>query len=419
MLIDETVHKTNEKYSIKNGIASTIVLNLSTNYFPLFAIGVLEASNYQVSLINSLPQFVGMFAVMIGSLLMNRLAKKKKFTAFSILFTRIFLVLIFFVIYVPKQYQGWLFVVLVGLMNFPGSFANLSWQALIGDLIPEQRRSTFFSNRNKILTIVGMLATFFIGLFLQLFYKSNPLPFELLFTFAFAAGIMEVLYLMKHVEPSTKQEQPEKSKFKLLNWQAFFDLPFRYFLLSGLFFNFAWQMAWPLFSIYQIKDAHANGLWISLFSVANQIAQIVSFKWWGKMSDKNGHAKMLILVSIGMATTPILTILSTNLVYLTIVNASSGLFVSGTVLLLFNQLLEVTNEKNRSSYISNYNILLAIVGFIAPQLGVFILEQTNIDVAMIVSTLLRISSAFFFYMFYLYLKKKKTVMGNDIKSKMY
>jgi MFS family permease len=187
---------------------------------------------------------------------------------------------------------------------------------------------------------------------------------------------------------------------------AFKDKRFVYFLICGLCFNFTWQMAWALFSIFQIKYAHATGFWISVITVANQIGQIVSYKWWGRMADKHGNAKMMIPVSLGMAAAPVLTILSKNMVYLTIINGLSGLFVSGTVLLLFNLLLEVTNKDNRDSFISQYNILLAIVGFIAPQFGVLLLEQASMSFAMITSTLLRISSGGLFIFLSIYLTKK-------------
>jgi MFS family permease len=401
------INQLNEKYSIKNGIAGTIVLNVTNNYFSLFAIGVLGASNYQVSLINSLPQFIGMIAMIICSIIMGRLEEKKKFTAYSIIFTRIFLLFIFFIIYIPDKYQSWVFVLLIGFMNFPGSFFNLSWQSFIGDLIPEHRRSGFFGERNKILTIVGMISTILFGLLLQQFDKTNPFPYQLLFIIAFVSGLVEVFYLTKHIEVKKGSKINLESKRKIIDWKALKDKPFVNFIICGLFFNFAWQMAWPLFNIYQIKDAHANGMWISLFVVANQIGQIISFKWWARMADKFSNARMMVLVSLGMASTPILSILSTNLIYITFVNATSGLFVSGTVLILFNQLLEVTRDENRSSYIANYNVLLAIVGFVAPQVGVFLLEQTNIEIAMTISGILRASSVFFFIGFYSFLKKNK------------
>lgn len=395
----------NEKLSIRNGIASTIVGNITSNYFALFAISVLGASNYQIGLISSLPQFIGMFAMLAGSILLGRLDEKKKFTALSIFYTRLFLLLFTFVIYIPEGYRSWVFVLLVGFMNLPGSFALLSWQSLIGDLIPESRRSHFFSNRNRILTLVGMISTFLIGISLQQFHPSNPLPYQVLFFIAFLFGMLEVYYLFKHKEP--KVEKKIKAKKSGLGFHVYKQKPFLYFLVCGLFFNFAWQMAWSLFSIYQIKYAMATGLWISLFAVANQIAQIISFKWWGRMADKHSNAKMMILVSLGMAAAPIMNVLSTNLVYILIVNGLSGFFVSGTVLILFNQLLEVTKEENRSICISHYNVLLAFIAFIAPQFGVFLLESLSMNTAMLISTILRALNAVLFFGLYLYMKKEK------------
>ncbi|WP_409270160.1 MFS transporter [Neobacillus sp. SCS-31] len=402
--LPETV-KANEKFSIKNGIASTIVQNLTNNYFSLFAIGVLGASNYQVGLISSLPQFIGMFAMLVCSILMGRISEKKNFTAYSVLATRCFLLCMVFVIYVPEAYRSWVFVLLVGLMNFPGSFAMLSWQSFIRDLIPDHRRNGFFSERNKILTIVGMATTFLIGLSLQQFDKSNPFPYQALFLLAVLFGAAEVYYIMKHREEKSANK-PKHSGFSL-NLRIFSDKSYFYFLICGLYFNFGWQMAWPLFSIYQISYAHANGFWISIFTVANQLAQIASFKLWGKMADKHGNSKMMIPLALGMAIAPVSMILSTNLVYITIANGLSGFFVSGTVLILFNQLLDVTKEDNRSSYIANYNVLLAVIGFIAPQFGVFLLEATNIGVSMSISTGVRASSAILFFMFYVFMKANK------------
>ncbi|TRZ38374.1 MFS transporter [Niallia circulans] len=409
----EQVNSVNEKWSIKNGVYTTLILNISNNYFPLFAISVLGVSNYELGLIGSLPQFVGMFAMILGSIIMNKLQSKKMFTVYSFLMARIFLLAMALVVFLPDSMQSWTFILLVALMNLPFSFANLSWQALIADIVSEQRRNVFFSTRNKVMTVVAMISTFIVGLFLQLFDAGNPLPYQLLFIFAFICGLLEITYLKKHIEP--QKERVAASKSTLFGLSVFKHKPFLYFLLCSLFFNFAWQMCWSLFSIYQIKYAGATGLWVSLFAVANSIGQIVSFKWWGRMAEKHSHSKMLVLVSIGMATTPFMTVLSTNLPYIVAVNLLAGLFVSGTVLLLFNQLLDSTKEESRSQSISNYNILLALVAFAAPQFGVVLLEMTNIYSAMNISSVMRALSGVSFFAYYVYLKRKDTL---PLKSKV-
>jgi len=392
----------NERMSVKNGIMSTMVQSLSNSYFPLFAISVLGATNYQVSLMSSLPAFIGMIAVIPSAVLLNKAEEKKRFTALSIFFTRLFLLFMVFIPFVPN-YQAWIFVFMIGLMNFPGTFANISWQSFIGEIIPEKKRATFFSYRNRALTVVGMISTLTIGLMLGQFNKESAFPYQILFFIAFVFGLMEVYYLMLHKEKRTEREKREKTSFSL---KIFKDKPYLYFVFCGLFFNFSWQMAWSLFSIYQIKYAHATAFWISLFTVANQIAQILSYKWWGEQSQKHGNKKMLAIAAMGMASAPLMTILSTNLYYLTFTNLITGFFVSGTVTLLFNELLEVTNKDDKTTYIANYNILLSLIAFLAPQFGVFLLECFDMTTAMLVSTFLRFAGGLLFFVSFLLQKKQ-------------
>lgn len=381
----------NEKQSIWNGAASTISLSLSNNYFILFAIAILGATNYQVSLISSLPSIVGMAAMLPAAIIVNKLEEKRKFTAYSIFFTRFFLLIMVFLPIFKSEQISWLFVILIALMNFPGTFMNLSWQAFIGDLIPADRRNNFFGQRNRVLTFTGMIVTLIVGISMRKYHSSSAMPYQILFLFAFLFGMLELYFILKHKEQKISIKLAEH--YSPFSKHMFQHKPYVYFLICALFFNFAWQMPWSLFSIYQIRYAHATAFWVSLFTVSNQISQIVSYPWWAKMANRYSNTQLLIWIAIGMATAPILNILSTNYVYLFIVNFSSGFFVSGTVLVLFNNLLESTEEEHRTSYIANYNFLLSIVAFIAPQVGVFLLEYFNMNIAMIISTILRCFAA--------------------------
>jgi hypothetical protein len=98
-----------------------------------------------------------------------------------------------------------------------------------------------------------------------------------------------------------------------------------------------------------------------------------------------------------MAANPVLMILSTNLYYLIVMNLYSGVFVAGTTLLLFNELLRVTPEQHRTQYIAHYNIVIGLIGFVAPQVGVAILASSQMNTAMIVSTFIRLLGAVAFF----------------------
>lgn len=399
--------KNNEKLSILNGASSIVANSLVSGFIPLFAIGVLGATNQQVGLISSLPSLMSMLAMIPAAMWINRLETKKTFTGLSILSARFFLLLMVFIPFITIVNQAWILVVLIALMNLPNAIATLSWQSFIGDIIPDKRRGAFFSERSRILTFVGMVVTIAAGVVISGFDKTNTFPYQILFLVGFIFGVIEVYFLMKHYEIKVeKVKVKEKKAFTTTLNKMISHRPYRSFVLCAVLFNFGWQMAWPLFTIYQINDAQATAIWISLFTVVNSISQMLSYKWWGRSADKWGNSVMLFIAGIGMATAPILTILSTNLIYLTIINLFSGIFVAGTVMLLFNQLLHVSPEKERTSFLATYNIILGAVGFIAPQIGVFLLELYNIQIAMSISSGIRLLGGLAFLLVVIYIERK-------------
>ena len=399
----------NEKVSIYHGMVSTIAVNLASNFFPIFAISILGASNYQVGLISSLPPLVALIMTIPTAIMLNRLELQKKTVAMSVLWARIMFLLLAGVLFISSTYQAWAFLIIVALMNVPGTISNIGWQTLISGMIKEERRGTFFSDRNRLLTIVGMITTLIIGIVMKN-QTNNAVAYQLLFLIAFLFGLLEVFFLLRHketVQPKANIEQKNSS----MDWSIFKDNGYKWFLITALCFNFSWQMAWGLFNIYNVKYAHATILWISIFSVANQLAQIFTFPLWKKWAEQKSNTLMLVWVAAGMATAPFLTVLSTNLYYLTLVSMISGFFVSGTTLLLFNLLLEQSPTEKRTYCITTYNVLLSFVAFIAPQIGIWLLEVTGIQKSMDIISILRFISAIVFFLMYIkFMKNKKTAL---------
>ena len=146
-----------------------------------------------------------------------------------------------------------------------------------------------------------------------------------------------------------------------------------------------------------------------MFSVGSMAAQFLSFPLWKKWAEQKSNVLVFVLSAVGMATIPFLTVLSTNLYYLTLVQMASGFFLAGTVLLLFNLLLEQSPEEFRTYCITTYNVLLSVVAFIAPQIGIWLLEELGVTPSMYISSILRFLSAFLFFIVYLRYSRKTEV----------
>lgn len=386
----------NEKISIYHGMVSTIAINLAGNFYPIFAISILGATNYQVGLISSLPPLIALLMTIPAAILLNRLETQKKTVAMAVLWARLLFLLLIGVVYFSSPYQAWAFLIIIAFMNVPATIANIGWQTLISGLIKEEQRGAFFSDRNRLLTIAGMISTLIIGIIMKN-QTSNPTAYQWLFFAALLFGLLEVFFLMKHKE--TVQPVPSTKKSSM-DWSIFKDHGYKWFLIAALCFNFTWQMSWGIFNIYHVRIAEATILWISIFSVACQMVQIFTFPLWKKWAEEKSNTLMLVWAALGMALVPFLTILSTNLFYLTGVQALSGFFISGVVLLLFNLLLEQSPSKTRTYCITTYNVLLSFVAFIAPQIGILLLEGLGIQKSMELNSILRIGSAFVFLLMY-------------------
>lgn len=393
----------NEKMSIYHGMASAVAQNTSNSYIPIFAMTILGATNYQVGLISSLPPLVALFMTLPAAILLNRATEQKKLVAFSVVAARFIFLLIAFVSYVPGSFGSWLLLGLIATMSIPNAMANMGWQSFIGNLIAEHRRAQFFSDRNRLLTIVGLVVTLTIGVVMK-DMTTNKLAYQILFMFTFVVGLVELYFILKHDEPK-REVQDEKKR--AMDWSIFKQKQYVLFLVVALLFNFGWQMAWGLFNIYNVRYAEATIFWISMFNVANMLAQIFSFGLWKKWSQKYGNMRVFVWVAFGMSTAPLLTVLSTNLYYLTAMMMLSGVFVSGTVLILFNLLLENSPKEVRTYCITTYNVLLAIIAFTAPQIGIWLLETYAMDIAMYASTAMRFLAAVCFFVLYIVRRKRQ------------
>jgi MFS family permease len=386
----------NEKISIYHGMVSIIAINLAGNFYPIFAISILGATNYQVGLISSLPPLIALLMTIPAAVLLNRLQTQKKTVAMSVLGARLLFLLLIGVVYISTSYQAWVFLIIIAFMNVPATIANIGWQTLISGMIKDDRRGSFFSDRNRLLTIAGMISTLIIGIIMKN-QSNNATAYQWLFFTALLFGILEVFFLMKYKETVQAVTSTKKSS---MDWSIFKDHGYKWFLIAALCFNFTWQMSWGIFNIYHVRIAEATILWISIFSVACQLVQIFTFPLWKKWAEAKSNTLMLVWAALGMALVPFLTVMSTNLFYLTCVQALSGFFISGVVFLLFNLLLEQSPEETKTYCITTYNVLLSFVAFIAPQIGIMLLEGLGIQKSMELNSFMRIGSAFVFLLMY-------------------
>jgi MFS family permease len=184
-------------------------------------------------------------------------------------------------------------------------------------------------------------------------------------------------------------EVNEHIKFKGSFKTVFKNKRYTKFVLSSTVFHFGWQMGWPLFSIYTIKTLGADEFWLSIITVGSAIVMLFALRVWPRLIEKYGNEKIAYICTFGMAITPLFYVISKTLLILAIFSSLSGIFTSGTITVLFSDMLEVVPEKNRIIYVGYYNILTNITLAISPLVGHYFYETKGIVYALIVASIFR------------------------------
>lgn len=392
----------NLRINIANGIASIIALNLVTPYFAKFA-ERLGASDYHIALLSSLPATVSIFVLIPGAIIIDSFKNKKTITG-SIMFShKVFFLLLALVPFVEKHHQPWVFVILVGLMNLPGSISTMGYQSCIGDIFDERTRGQAMGLRNRYSAIFGMGITFLSGQLLTRIPQNNEqaiVLYQFFFVIAFIIAQGEVFSFfklrgIKHTKNNTNKSYVVSLKETIKSLPS--QNNFLIFAICSLIFHFGWQMGWPLFNIYSIKYLNANELWLSAISIASSLSSIIAYTIWAKFADKKGNSFALSVATLGMAITPLFYVISKNLISLVFFNIIVGISTAGTTLILFNILLDVTPDKNRTVYIAIYNTLINISASISPIIGVAIKDKHGIVIALVIVSILRFIGSFTFF----------------------
>ena len=401
----------NIKYNTLNGIFATMGLNLVTPFISVWAMG-LGATNFQIGLISSLPPLVGLVAMLPGAFFVDRFSAKRNITGAFMFFTRLFYILLALTPILPAH-QVWFLVIMNGLMNFPGSISNVAWQSFIAGAIPAQQRAHAFAQRNRLTHLFGIAVTFLAGqIFRVVPVARHSILYQIFFVTAFVIALAEV---WSHMQMREVVSEEVAGKAKLSTRQTFKAIltarPFLIFCACSLVFHFGWQMGWPLFSIYQVRNLGANETWVSIISVVSGAGSFFSFGLWRRLIEKRGNHVALAVSAMGISSTPFLYAISSSLYQLILANALVGIAVAGIGLTLFNSLLDAVPEQSQTIYIAAYTMLINISAVIAPMVGIAILDRWNIIAALLVAGTVRLLGT---CTFFLRSRKISKVPGQEV-----
>jgi MFS family permease len=365
------------KLSIKEGSFSSISTGFGSAYFGPFAL-FLGATAPQMSFLHGIAGIFPSISQLFSSHLMEK-SSRKKITIVSSILTFIMLLMISFcgIFYFFDYTNIWVLLSLIGLFYIAFGLGQPSWFSWMGSLIPPERRGKYFSRRNKIAAIFGlivMLATAVVLDYLkkigirtnqEMFYVG--IGFVFLFIFAFITKLIATRMLVKQYEPRLTIRKKDRETFwKFLKNSNKTALgKFSWF---NFFFRIAIGVSAPFYIIFLLKDLNFNYFTYMGFLVSGILFQISFLPILGKVSDRFGNIALVRSCSMALVLVPLSIFLSAFIPHrmimisfiLIVPQMFSGFGWAGINLATNNYLYDSTTPQKRGYALTNLNVLAGI-----------------------------------------------------------
>ena len=380
----------NVRQSLLDGMAYSVMTGFSGPFLSVFAMA-LGATNYMVGLLVSLPALAGMIGQAIGALLASGSSRKLPVVVAWAALNRAFFLLFAVLPFLPVP-RAWVFVVAVTLMNLPAGVAGLTWTALMQKLFPPEYRGQIFGQRNAFISAATLTATALGGYLLTaLRYPVNYTVLNLL-SFAFLMVSLHYLTTLREPAPAAQAAERHRAGAEMLKAlrRVRKNRPFTSFMAAIGTFWFGLFLPSALYPILFVREMNMPTTWIGLLYTAGGLAAFLTYRFWGRFSDRHGHRLTLAITATARPLHGLLYCFVRSFWAPSVIELVFAGFVSGFDLSAFNSVLELAPQEDSPTYIAAFNIVNGLVMLSAPLVGVWLASLTSVRTGIAIGALARL-----------------------------
>ncbi|MGE5653039.1 MAG: MFS transporter, partial [Bacillota bacterium] len=381
--------RSNIMNNIWDGFWYSVMVGLTQSFMGVYALA-LGATDTMLGWLTSLPALVSLLSHIPAAVITERSPRRLRVSVpFGLVFRSSYL-LYAFIPFMPVRpvLKAWTFIILIAVMNFPGTVSGSAWTAMMGDVFPSSIRGRVFGDRNMILGIATMVCTFVAGPFLD--RLPYPINYTILFATSFVALMLSTYFQTKMIEgPQEAAANTKKRGDGDGVRRALADQGFRFFLLALFVVHVGFNISASMWTILYVKVLGLSKTFIGSLSVLAQLTTVLTSRWWGRFADRHGNRLALFLsIAIFMPQPWLHNFVRTGWPLIPL-NILSGLAGAGFGMVLFNALLDISpDESIRPSYVAVFHTTMGITGFAAPLIGVALYQSTNMGIVFILATVL-------------------------------
>lgn len=388
--------------------ASSVAQNIAEKFFVPFAL-IMNASSFSIGVLSTLPQLLGALTQLNSVKILHKFSSRKKLISLLMFFQALTWLPLFLIPLLFPKIGVFALIIGFSVYYMLGGFFNPAWSHWIVSVVPEQARGRFYGRKNQTAGRFGFLAATLGGYLLSVVSGINIwLAYGILFFVGFIARVVcaRVVNSMGESDDIKKmQAYPGMSVVKFL--KHIDENSFGKYVLYMCLMSFAVNIAAPFFTPYMLHSTAEGGLGFSYleFTVITAVstsASFLVFKHFGKVADRFGNKKVLVLTGFMIPLVPLFWLFTKNFYYLLLIEVFSGLVWAGFNLCTANYVFDLVGSEYRMIYTAYYNAFTTFAMFAGAMIGSFIhltaywLGVHDITLLFSISFFLRLAVTFFF-----------------------
>ena len=397
----------NLKLSTIEGTFWAIMYGAGESYISALAV-FLNFSAFQISFLNSFPQFIGSCFQLLSSIIKNQFKSIRRFVAIiSLIQSFMWVLIIICILYFPS----YTIILLWTCLYFSiASVIGPAWTAWMGYFVPNRLRARYFGKRNRIIGFISFISTFIAGYILDIFENNMINGFIIIFTIAFLGRLISAFYLNKKYDfDSNENINLLKYLYSFKNMLVDKNKSF-YYIIFNSYISFSIMFFGPLFSIYILREMELGVIVYTINMTLWQISNFASSNYFGNLCEKIGDYKVLKLSTYTIIFLPIFWILlyylndNYQIIATCSVSILAGVCFSAYSLSSFNMIYKISKKDEVIHFTAVGSFLRGVAILIGGILAGLIVESNYIDtiaknlslipihLSMIISVILRFLS---------------------------
>ncbi len=349
-----------------------IVTGTITAFLQVYVVR-LGAPSLLVGAITYGPALIAIFWQIPAGHLITRKGYRMRWTLFSGLVLRGFYLAVALIPFFITRSRAEVTAVVWVLSALASSISNVSFLSMMADAVPPDRLQRMVGLRFAAFGLSNTLTTLLAGLLLT--RLAFPLNYQVLFLIGFVGSMMSWWNCNHiHVPDPPAQTGPQPAFFHELGGIVRYP-GFLRFLLSVFCLQLALGMIAPLLPLYWVRTLRASDQQVSLILSTATGMMVVGSLVMRRAVNRMGRELALGIGALGYAFYPLLTSLTLSVWWLLPWAAFAGIFNAAINVNLFDNLVAVTPEGERTNYMSVYNTAANIGLFVGP-LVAGVLAQT-------------------------------------------